>query len=329
MKIVITGATGFIGSRLARACRERGFDVLALGHVNNEVEAGRQRDLLARGIRTEMADLGSTEQLITHVSGCDVVFHLAAAQHEMNVPDSHFWNVNVEGTRRLLDASVKAGVRRFVHGSTIGVYGIPDVSEIDESTPTAPENIYGVTKLAGERLVLEYGNRLPVTVIRISETYGPGDRRLLKLFRATQARKFFLIGPCKNIHQPVHVDDLVDVLLLAAESPAAVGEVFVAPGPERLTTEQMCSEIATACGSTLPRFRAPMTPFLVASIILEKTLRPLGIQPPLHTRRLDFFRKSFAFSGEKVRKVLGFQPQRNFADGAKQTADSYRAERLL
>ncbi len=329
MKVVITGATGFIGSRLARACRERGFDVLALGQANNEVEAGRQRELLALGIRTEMADLSSADELVAHVTGCDVVFHLAAAQHEMNVPDSHFWNVNVEGTRRLLDASVKAGVKRFVHGSTIGVYGIPAVSEIDESTPTAPDNIYGITKLAGERLVLEYGNQLPVTVIRISETYGPGDRRLLKLFRATQARKFFLIGPCKNIHQPVHVDDLVEVFLLAAENPAAVGEVFVAPGSEKLTTEQMCRCIASACGVTLPRFRAPMTPFLLASIVLEKTLRPLGIQPPLHTRRLDFFRKSFSFSGEKVRKVLGFRPQRDFATGAKHTADSYRAERLM
>jgi nucleoside-diphosphate-sugar epimerase len=247
----------------------------------------------------------------------------------MNVPDTHFWNVNVEGTRRMLEASVKAGVRRFVHGSTIGVYGIPTVAEIDERTATNPENIYGVTKLAGERLVLEYGAKLPITVIRISETYGPGDRRLLKLFRAIRKGKFFLIGKCDNIHQPIHVDDLVDVLLLAAVSPAAVGQVFVAPGVEKLTTEQMCRAIAAACNVTLPKWRVPITPFLASAVVLEKTLRPLGIQPPLHTRRLDFFRKSFSFSANKIGTVLGFKPKRTFAAGAKDTAEWYRAHGLL
>lgn len=329
MKVLVTGATGFIGSRLSAACRDRGFDVLALGQANNDVEAGRAEELRQRGISVKALDLGSDAALHADVDDCDFVFHLAAAQHEMNVPDSHFWNVNVEGTRRLLEAGAKAGVRRFVHGSTIGVYGDPRIAEIDESTLTEPDNIYGVTKLAGEKLVLEYGGRLPVCAIRISETYGPGDRRLLKLFRAIKAGKFLLIGPCRNIHQPIHVDDLVSVFLLAAESPAAVGEVFVAPGSEKLTTEQMCKSVADALGTSLRRLRAPMTPFLAASIVLEKTCRPLGIQPPLHTRRLDFFRKSFSFSGEKLRNVLGFHPQRDFATGARETAEWYAREGLI
>jgi nucleoside-diphosphate-sugar epimerase len=329
VKVLITGATGFIGSRLAATCRERGFDVLALGQANNEVEAGRAERLRQLGIAVESLDLADEATLDARVGGRDVVFHLAAAQHEMNVPDSHFWNVNVEGTRRLLDAALRAGVRRFVHGSTIGVYGVPGDAEIDEATPPAPDNIYGVTKLAGERLVLEHADRLPVCVIRISETYGPGDRRLLKLFRAIKAGKFLLIGPCRNIHQPIHVDDLVEVLLLAAEKPAAAGELFVAPGGEKLTTEQMCAAIAAALGTRLPRLRAPMTPFLLASVLLERTLRPLGIQPPLHSRRLDFFRKSFSFSGGKLEKVLGYRPARDFAGGARETADWYAREGLL
>lgn len=329
MKVAITGATGFIGSRLAAACRERGFEVAAFGQANNDVEAERQRKLIGLGVAMQALDLGNAEEVGARLSGCELVVHLAAAQHEMNVPDTHFWNVNVEGTRRMLEASVKAGVRRFVHGSTIGVYGIPTVAEIDERTATNPENIYGVTKLAGERLVLEYGAKLPITVIRISETYGPGDRRLLKLFRAIRKGKFFLIGKCDNIHQPIHVDDLVDVLLLAAVSPAAVGQVFVAPGVEKLTTEQMCRAIAAACNVTLPKWRVPITPFLASAVVLEKTLRPLGIQPPLHTRRLDFFRKSFSFSANKIGTVLGFQPKRTFAAGAKDTAEWYRAHGLL
>ena len=329
MKVLITGATGFIGSRLAETCKTRGFDVVALGQENNDVERGRNSNLRRIGVTVASLDLGSDAALGAQLSGVDVVFHLAAAQHEMNKPDSHFWAINVEGTRRLLEASVAAGVRRFVHGSTIGVYGVPKVAVIDENTPLDPDNIYGVTKRAGEQLVLENGSRLPVTVVRISETYGPGDRRLLKLFRSIKSRKFFLIGGCENIHQPIYVDDLVDVLLLAGESPGAVGEVFVAPGAERLTTEQMCREIASALDTSLPPFRVPMFPMLTAAIVLEKTLRPLGIQPPLHTRRLDFFRKNLALSDAKLGTVLGFKPAVTFSRGARETARWYREQGLM
>lgn len=329
MKVLITGATGFIGSELAKTCRERGFEVVALGQENNEVEAERNQELRRVGVTVKGLDLGREAALGADLIGVDVVFHLAAAQHEMNRPDSYFWDINVEGTRRMLEASVAAGVRRFVHGGTIGVYGVPSVAEIDESTPTNPDNIYGTTKLAGEKLVLEYAQRLPVTVIRISETYGPGDRRLLKLFRSIKAGKFFLIGDCRNIHQAIHVGDLAEVLLLAAESTAAIGEIFVAPGREKLTTEEMCRCIATVLGTTLPRFRVPMLPMLIASIVLERTLRPLGIQPPLHTRRLDFFRKSLSFSDRKLETVLGFKPARTFAMGARETAEWYTQKGLL
>ena len=329
MKVLITGATGFIGSRLSKTCRERGLEVVALGQENNEVEAERNEELRRIGAAVASLDLGSDTALGAHLAGVDIVFHLAAAQHEMNRPDGHFWSINVDGTRRMLEASVAAGVRRFVHGSTIGVYGDSSVAEIDESTPPSPDNIYGVTKAAGEKLVLEYAGRLPVTVIRISETYGPGDRRLLKLFRSIKAGKFLLIGSCRNIHQPIHVDDLADVLLIAAENTAAIGEVFVAPGQEKLTTEQMCRSIAAVLGTPLPRLRLPMLPVLIASIVLEKTLRPLGIQPPLHTRRLDFFHKSLAFSGRKLETVLGVSPARTFAMGARETAEWYERQGLL
>ncbi|HSG66753.1 MAG TPA: NAD-dependent epimerase/dehydratase family protein, partial [Gammaproteobacteria bacterium] len=270
MRVLITGATGFIGSVLARTCRSRGFDVRALGQVNNDVERERAADLAADGIDVSSLDLSAGAQLDEQLVNVDVVFHLAAAQHEMNVPDSHFWNVNVEGTRRLLDSSARTGVRRFVHGSTIGVYGEGslDASEIDESTEPAPVNIYGVTKLAGERVVLEHTGRPEVSVVRISETYGPGDRRLLKLFRAIKSGRFLLIGRCANIHQPIYVDDLVDVLLLAASDAAANGGVFVASGREKLTTQEMCEAVARALGVSLRGFRLPMTPFLAAAVVL-------------------------------------------------------------
>ena len=153
------------------------------------------------------------------VAGRDTIIHLAAAQHESGVPDSYFETVNVAGTRNLLAASRDAGVRRFVYGSTIGVYGSAASGTLDESSPPNPDNVYGRTKLAAERVVREQGTDFETCIVRISETYGPGDFRLLKLFRAIDRGKFLMIGSGENRRQAMHVDDLVRALLIAAVHP--------------------------------------------------------------------------------------------------------------
>ena len=188
MKVLITGGTGFIGSRLAINSRNRGHDVVVLGQVNTPAEDENKAELEAAGIKIILGAITETEKLKNALQGCDIVFHLAAAQHEANVPDKHFYDVNVEGTRNMIEASIEAGVSRFVHGSTIGVYGSAMDGEISEETPLHPVNIYGVTKREGEQLALSYVDKIPLSVVRISETYGPGDRRLLKLFKAIQKK---------------------------------------------------------------------------------------------------------------------------------------------
>ena len=329
MKVFITGGTGFIGSRLAIASREKGHQVELLGQTNTQAEQENHQLLETFGIKTTLGSVLERDKLDELARGCDVVFHLAAAQHEANVPDEHFYNVNVEGTRNMLEASAQGGVKRFVHGSTIGVYGSAMEGEIDETTTLRPNNIYGVTKREGEQLALSYNEKLPVSVVRISETYGPGDRRLLKLFKAIQKNVFFVIGKGDNKHQLIYVDDLIDGMYLAATDPKAVGEVFVLAGKEVLTTRQMVDTVAECLGTHIPRIHAPMLPFLTAAVLLEKTLGPLGIQPPLHRRRLDFFRKSFFFSQEKATRVLGFSPRIDFRQGVAQTAAWYKENGLM
>ncbi|TCK18188.1 nucleoside-diphosphate-sugar epimerase [Thiogranum longum] len=329
MKVFITGGTGFIGSRLAIASREKGYEVELLGQTNTQAELENHQLLEKHGIRTTLGSILEKDKLNELARGCDIVFHLAAAQHEANVPDEHFYNVNVEGTRNMLDASVQGGVKRFVHGSTIGVYGSAMEGSLDENTPLRPNNIYGVTKREGEQLALSYNEKLPVSVVRISETYGPGDRRLLKLFKAIQKNVFFVIGKGDNKHQLIYVDDLIDGMYLAATESKAVGEVFVLAGEEILTTREMVDTVAECLGTRVPGIHAPMLPFLTAAVVFEKTLGPLGIQPPLHRRRLDFFRKSFYFSREKAASVLGFSPRTDFRHGVARTADWYRENGLL
>jgi len=330
MKVLITGGTGFIGSRLAKACRAQGFEVIVLGREDaGEAEIENRSALEKQGIRIVLGSVTDRARIFELAVGVKVVFHLAAAQHEMNVPDQLFRAVNVEGTRNMLDASIEAGVERFVHGSSIGVYDRNVQSIVDESTPLDPDNIYGVTKAEGEAVVRSFKERIPCTIIRISETYGPGDRRLLKLFRGIQKGVFFVIGNGNNIHQLIHVDDLVAGMLLAAKSPAAVGETFVLAGSERLTTNDMVSAVAAAVGTRPKKWRAPLWPFMLLAILLETALRPLGIQPPLHRRRMDFFTKSFQISTAKAGEVLGFRAATSFASGTGQTARWYRSLGLL
>jgi nucleoside-diphosphate-sugar epimerase len=329
MKVAITGASGFIGARLAQLARSRGHEVVALGRVNNDIEAARVRALEAAGVHMTDVDINDGPGLQQALAGVDLVFHLAAAQHEANVGEDYFRRINVDGTRTLLEAAVAAGVSRFIHGSTIGVYGSAASGELDESSPTRPDNMYGVTKLEGERVALSFNDRIPVTAIRISETYGPGDNRLLKLFKAVKKGRFFMIGSGLNVRQLIFVDDLVDGMFRAAERGESAGEVYVLAGAEILTTRQTAETIADALGVRPGKLRVPMWPFLLLAILMEKTMRPLGLQPPLHRRRLDFFRKSFYFSLDKSRKELGFTPRVSFAEGSRLTARAYEESGVL
>ena len=329
MKIVVTGATGFIGSRLSLKFKEKGHHVVALGQTNNELEEKRFAELADAGLITTRASLFHEEKIGAALHGCERVVHLAAAQHEANVPESHFRKVNVDGVRMLLELCLSAGVERFVHGSTIGVYGKATESALDETSQTNPQNIYGVTKLEGEKLALSYSDRIFVSAIRISETYGPGDGRLLKLFRAINNGSFAMIGSGNNRRQLIHVDDLIDAIWLAGEKDEARGQLFVVAGSEVLTTSESVKVISIALGRNVRSWHLPMWPFLWLAWALEQTLGRVGIQPPLHRRRLDFFRKSFVFRCDKAAKVLGFVPKISFVDGVRETVRWYQSKGLL
>ncbi len=329
MHILITGGTGFIGSQLALRCLERGDVVKVLGQENTDAESDNTKLIREKGVDIISGSVTDADLIEKAIQGIDIVFHLAAAQHEMNVPDKRYWDVNVEGTGNVLEASVRAGVKRFVHGSTIGVYGAALSGDIDENSSLEPSNIYGKTKLEGEKRVLSFQDKLPVSIIRISETYGPGDRRLLKLFKAIKKRVFFIIGDGKNIHHLIYIDDLIDGLFLAAELEEAKGKVFVLAGKDTATTNEMAEIIAKHLDVKLPPFHAPLSLFMLAATILELTLRPLGIQPPLHRRRMDFFRKSFSFSRDAALRTLNFDPKVSFSDGVGKTIKWYETQGLL
>lgn len=327
--VLITGGTGFIGTRLALKCIKKGDRVTVFSKINNAIEKSNGKFLEQRGVNVVPGSITEPKEVQNVCKDKDLIFHLAAAQHEVGIPDQVFRNVNVEGTKIILEEAVNAKVGRFIHGSTIGVFGEHPQGIITEDTPCHPKNIYGLTKLEGEAVVNAFKESLPIVIIRISETYGPGDRRLLKLFRAIKKKLFFMIGSGKNLHQPIYIDDLIAGLFLASEKNAAIGNTFLLSGGQQLTTREMIATIADQLQVIPPKISLPLFPFLATATILETLLKPLGIQAPLHRRRMDFFRMSLIFSEKKSSKLLKFQPLTTFDEGVRNTAAWYQEVGLL
>lgn len=323
MSVLVTGGTGFIGCRLALRLLDLGHNVIVLGLARNPFEKANVKRLESAGAIVKLASVLEVAAIADAVKGVEIVYHLAAAQHEANVGDQWFWDVNVIGSENVLKASVAEGVGRLVHASTIGVYGPSANGPINETSPANPGDIYGKTKLEGEKLALSYQDQLSVVVVRVSETYGPGDRRLIKLFRAIKKGIVLVVGDGTNLHHPIYIDDLIEALDMAARSETPTNGAVVVAGKEPLSTNEMVQAIAAQLGSTAPIRHAPLFLFKSLALLFETTLAPLGIQPPIHRRRLDFFVKSFAFSMDEAKQVLGFSPETSFHDGIARTARWY------
>ncbi|HEY8537978.1 MAG TPA: NAD(P)-dependent oxidoreductase [Steroidobacteraceae bacterium] len=330
LRLLVTGASGFIGSRLALHLRRIGVDAEFAGRDTNDAERGRLRELSSSGIQVHLGDLRDADFVERVVAGRNAILHLAAAQHENEKSEEYFRSINLGATELLLEKARASGIRRFVYGSTIGVYGSSKHGTINDYTRTRPLNSYTRTKLAAEDAVLANARYFETSIVRIGETYGPGDFRLLKLYKAIDRNRFVMIGNGKNLRQPIFVEDLIRGLLATLTSKEAVGEIFPLVGSEPMSTREMVEHIAHALERPVPRLRVPLWPVLTAASVLNVPLRLIGIRSPLHPRSLDFFRKSFVFSTTKAKDLLGFEPATTkFADGARATLAWYRAQGYL
>ena len=280
----------------------------------------------SRASRVVEGDLADAEALDRLVSGQDAVLHVAAVYRTAGHPDDYYREVNVRGTGRLLEAAARHGVRRFVHTSTVGVHGHVENPPADESAPLAPGDIYQETKAEGEALAFDYHRRrgVPVSVVRPGAIYGPGETRLLKLFRAIARGRYAIVGSGRTFYHPVYIDDLVKGYLLALDRDQAVGEAFLICGPSYVSQQDLAALVAKHTGGRVLPFRIPARPIQWAGDLVEAICVPLGIEPPLHRRRVDFWTKSRAFTIDKARRLLGYDPKVGLDEGIARTAAWYR-----
>jgi dihydroflavonol-4-reductase len=316
---LVTGASGFTGGHLARALLARGWRVRALVRSARAAE-----DLRAQGMAVIQGDLADARVVDQAVAGCSHVFHIAALYREARHPDQVYREVNVGGTRHVLSAAARHGVRRVIHCSTAGVHGEVARLPADESAPFNQGDIYQETKLEGELLAQRaFADGLPGVVFRPVGIYGPGDLRFLKLFRTIQRGRFVMFGRGDVSYHMTYIDDLVDGIMLCAEHPQALGEVFLLAGERYTSVNELVAVVARAVGVEPPRRRLPLAPLLGAAWACETLCRPFGIEPPLHLRRCDFFHKARGFSIEKAKRRLGYQPKIELEEGFRRTARWY------
>lgn len=327
-KILVTGATGFIGQALTRKLLDRGEDVRVLVRDSDKVAA---LELPVPDIVS--GDITDASAVDRATRGVDLVYAIAGTFREPGLSDDRYREVNVESVRTMHDAAKRNGVRRIVHCSTCGIHGSINGSPADESHPVNPVGIYEQTKADGERLALELGalNGVEVAALRPTPVYGPGDTRLLKLFKLASRRPVVTIGDGKAGYHLVYIEDLTDAFILAGTEPGAAGEAFLIGGPEIPSLNEIFKVVASlnGNGSKPGIVRLPAKPIWLAGWLCEAMCRPLGVDPPIHRRRIEFFMNNRAYRIDKARHLLGYSPKVGVEDGLRRTADWYRSQGLL
>jgi nucleoside-diphosphate-sugar epimerase len=328
MTVLITGVTGFTGGHLARHLLACGHHVRGLVRPSS---AERAKPLAAQGLEVAEGDLTAAAMLGPACRGVDVVYHIAATYREAGQRDASYLDINVGGTTNLLRAALENGVRRFVHCSTGGVHGHIEHPPATEDAPLAPGDVYQRSKLEGELAAAEFGRQHPieVVVVRPIGIYGPGDLRFLKMFRGLARGRFPMLGSGTVFYHLTYIDDLAEGFRLCGETGAAAGRTFLLAGPEYTTLADLVHRVAAAVGGRPPRVHWPVWPFWLAGALCEAVSVPLGVEPPLYRRRVDFYRKSRAFDTTRARTVLGYNPQVSLQEGLRRTAEWYRTQGLL
>lgn len=317
MKALVTGATGFLGKRLAKRLVEEGHEVVGLGR---NLDEGRW--LEENGVRFVAADLAEREAIVAACRGQEVVFHSGALSSPWGAY-TDFQRANVEGTRNVIEGCRTHGIRRLVHVSTPSIYFNTDerlnVAE-DEPLAAAPVNHYASTKRTAELLVdAAFAHGLPVVTIRPRALFGPGDTTILpRLIRANERGALPLFGPEGPLVDVTYVDNVVDALLLCEKAPDHVlGRKYNITNGETVRMRHLLEKLFAAL-EVPARFRPMRYPVAYALAGAMELASPvfMGGREPLLTRySVNVLAKSQTLDISAARRDLGYSPRYSLDDG--------------
>jgi nucleoside-diphosphate-sugar epimerase len=324
MKVLITGAGGFIGSHLVDSQLEHGHHVRAVD-LHLDLLSHQAGHLCLEAIRGDISEKDVVQKL---VEGIDVVYHLASAHLNVSLSNDHYRQVNVGATMALLEAAKQASVKRFVHCSSVGVIGDVKHPPADETTECHPVNIYERTKLEGEETALNFVRRtgFPVVVVRPAWVYGPRCPRTAKLFRTISKGQFPIFGNGKNMRHPVYITDAIRGLELCAETPNIDGEVFIIAGEVPVESRELVNLIGRQLNARTQRMHFPIFLGQATGLALELVFKLIRRQPPFSRRSMDFFLKHNAYTIAKAQSRLNYRPQVDLLTGIGKTIQSTKTK---
>ncbi len=323
MKVCVTGGTGFTGAALVERLIDLGHEVSVL-----DKNPGIALDKLKqKGADILLGSVTNRQEVSKSVAGCEVVFHVAAAFRELNVPDSVYYEANVEATRIVAEESINAGARKLVYCSTQGVHGHIDQVPGNEDSPIEPEDYYQQTKYEGELALEQYKDKIEYCTLRPTAIYGPGDpARFLMIYKRVNKGKFMMFGDGETFYHPLYIDNLVDAFILSMEPKVGAYQEYIIGDEEYLSIKELVKRVGQALDVNVKVPHYPILPLIIAGHICERVCKPFGISPPIFPRRVDWFRQVRAFSIDKAKKDLGYIPKIGIDEGLKRTAVWYKKE---
>ena len=305
---LVTGATGFVGSAVARALLHAGHQVHVLAR-----QGGDRRNLADLPVEIALGAMEDRPSLTRAVAGCRYLFHVAA-DYRLWVPDpSAMFRTNVDGTRDLLTAALAAGVERIIHTSSVATLGLIPGGSADEDTPSRLEDMigpYNRSKFQAEEVVRQLiGERgLPAVIVNPSTPVGPRDLKPTPTGRLiVEAARGHLPGFVDTGLNIAHVDDVAAGHLAAAET-GRTGERYILGG-ENMALAEILAEVANSVGKRPPRLKVPYAAAFMVAIGAELTARVTGREPFTTLDGVRMARKKMYFSSAKASRELGYRPR--------------------
>ena len=326
--VLVTGATGFTGIHLVRALSRLGVKIRVIARSSSDRTA-------LKGIEIEWftGDVFDEQVIEQACRGVNYIFHVAAAYREAKIASQVYYDVHVLSTKLLAKyASKQPDFRRFIHTSTIGVHGHIETPPADEEYRFAPGDEYQVTKVEAENWIKAYSAeyQLPMTVVRPAAIYGPGDRRLLKIFKLAKLPVCPVLGlNSKGLYHLIHVEDLVNFMTHVANMEHTQGQVYICGNPSAISIKEMVKVIAGKLGRPARFVKLPALPFFILGDICEFICKPLNLEPPIYRRRVAFFTKDRSFNTNKMQEHAGFTPKYSNKQGIEQLTDWYQDQNWL
>lgn len=305
MRVFMTGASGFLGRRITPRLREQGHSITAL-LLPQETPDAAAADRFVHG------DITRPESLAGAMSDHDAVVHLAGAVG-YGQSFERCRSLNRDGTQNVAREAVRAGARRFVHMSSVSVYGrVANVRLAEDAPLRRIGDPYGDTKADAEEIVRARAcaGELDLTILRPTVIWGPGDALFLpKLVENLRSGKARIVGSGRNSVDAVHVDDVADLVARVLASPASIGRTYNVNHPHNPTWSEFVALVAQAIGVEPPAGRLPIPVALLAAASMELAAAVTGRQPRLTRYAVRVIGRQYRYAVDRARDELGFTPQ--------------------